>query len=154
MTRGSYSQFSKEEWRCRWAVASEMQRRRAGPREGPAESVLWQSVVGPSRAPRVRLRRRGVDCQSSPGRSQCDGVLPIWVLRRATQYGNRSHAHDRSQFTALKAAGQKITMLTAYDYPMAALLDAAGIEGDFGRRQHVDGRARARQRRCRSRSTK
>ena len=33
------------------------------------------------------------------------------------------------QFTALKAAGQKITMLTAYDYPTAQLVDAAGVEG-------------------------
>ena len=33
------------------------------------------------------------------------------------------------KFAALKAAGQKITMLTAYDYPFAALLDAVGIEG-------------------------
>jgi 3-methyl-2-oxobutanoate hydroxymethyltransferase len=33
------------------------------------------------------------------------------------------------QFTALKSAGQKITMLTAYDYAMAGLVDAAGIEG-------------------------
>ncbi len=33
------------------------------------------------------------------------------------------------QFTALKAGGQKIAMLTAYDYPTAQLLDAAGIEG-------------------------
>jgi 3-methyl-2-oxobutanoate hydroxymethyltransferase len=33
------------------------------------------------------------------------------------------------RFTALKAAGQKITMLTAYDYTMAQMLDAAGIEG-------------------------
>ena len=32
------------------------------------------------------------------------------------------------RFSALKAAGQKITMLTAYDYSMAALLDATGIE--------------------------
>jgi 3-methyl-2-oxobutanoate hydroxymethyltransferase len=33
------------------------------------------------------------------------------------------------EFTALKAAGQKITMLTAYDYTSAALLDSTGIEG-------------------------
>jgi len=32
-------------------------------------------------------------------------------------------------FTALKAAGQKISMLTAYDYPIARLLDAAGVDG-------------------------
>src|SRR4051812_25568909 len=32
-------------------------------------------------------------------------------------------------FTAMKAAGRKITMLTAYDYAMAALVDGAGIEG-------------------------
>jgi 3-methyl-2-oxobutanoate hydroxymethyltransferase len=32
-------------------------------------------------------------------------------------------------FTALKAAGEKITMLTAYDYAQAALVDAVGIEG-------------------------
>jgi 3-methyl-2-oxobutanoate hydroxymethyltransferase len=33
------------------------------------------------------------------------------------------------QFAALKAAGRKITMLTAYDHAMAGLLDAAGVEG-------------------------
>jgi 3-methyl-2-oxobutanoate hydroxymethyltransferase len=33
------------------------------------------------------------------------------------------------KFRAMKAAGQKITMLTAYDYTMAGLLDAAGVEG-------------------------
>ena len=32
-------------------------------------------------------------------------------------------------FTALKSAGQKITMLTAYDYVTAGLVDAAGVEG-------------------------
>lgn len=32
------------------------------------------------------------------------------------------------QFMALKATGRKISMLTAYDYPTARLLDAAGIE--------------------------
>src|SRR6185436_73721 len=31
-------------------------------------------------------------------------------------------------FVAMKAAGQKISVLTAYDYTMAALLDATGIE--------------------------
>ena len=29
----------------------------------------------------------------------------------------------------MKSAGRKITMLTAYDYAMAGLVDAAGIEG-------------------------
>ena len=33
------------------------------------------------------------------------------------------------RFTGLKAAGHKITMLTAYDYTMASMLDATGIEG-------------------------
>jgi 3-methyl-2-oxobutanoate hydroxymethyltransferase len=33
------------------------------------------------------------------------------------------------KFTALKAAGRKITMLTAYDFSTAELVDAAGIEG-------------------------
>src|SRR3954451_14486659 len=32
------------------------------------------------------------------------------------------------QFVALKGAGRKISMLTAYDYPTAAVLDAAGID--------------------------
>ncbi|MEN6458235.1 MAG: 3-methyl-2-oxobutanoate hydroxymethyltransferase [Thermoguttaceae bacterium] len=33
------------------------------------------------------------------------------------------------QFAAMKSAGRKITMLTAYDYATAALVDAAGVEG-------------------------
>ena len=32
------------------------------------------------------------------------------------------------QFVAMKQAGEKISMLTAYDYPTAALVDAAGVE--------------------------
>ena len=31
-------------------------------------------------------------------------------------------------FAALKTSGQKITMLTAYDYTMARLLDQAGVD--------------------------
>ena len=33
------------------------------------------------------------------------------------------------KFTAMKEAGHKITMLTAYDYTMAGLVDSCGIEG-------------------------
>jgi 3-methyl-2-oxobutanoate hydroxymethyltransferase len=33
------------------------------------------------------------------------------------------------RFAAMKAAGQKITVVTAYDYAMAGLVDAAGVEG-------------------------
>src|SRR3954467_11218782 len=43
-------------------------------------------------------------------------------------------SHDQSRitvpkFTAMKGAGEKITMLTAYDHTMAGILDAIGIEG-------------------------
>jgi 3-methyl-2-oxobutanoate hydroxymethyltransferase len=33
------------------------------------------------------------------------------------------------KFAALKGSGQKITMVTAYDYPFARLVDEAGVEG-------------------------
>ena len=33
------------------------------------------------------------------------------------------------QFTAMKSSGRRITMLTAYDYALAGLVDAAGVEG-------------------------
>lgn len=33
------------------------------------------------------------------------------------------------EFVAKKAAGQRISMLTAYDFPLAALLDRAGVDG-------------------------
>ena len=33
------------------------------------------------------------------------------------------------EFTGFKKAGRKISMVTAYDYPFARLVDAAGIEG-------------------------
>jgi 3-methyl-2-oxobutanoate hydroxymethyltransferase len=33
------------------------------------------------------------------------------------------------KFAGLKAAGRKISMLTAYDFPLAALLDEAGVDG-------------------------
>jgi 3-methyl-2-oxobutanoate hydroxymethyltransferase len=33
------------------------------------------------------------------------------------------------QFAAMKSAGRRITVLTAYDYAMAGLVDSAGIEG-------------------------
>ena len=41
----------------------------------------------------------------------------------------RSQRITVPEFTALKAAGRKISMVTAYDYAMAKLVDAAGIEG-------------------------
>lgn len=33
------------------------------------------------------------------------------------------------QFTAIKKTGRKVSMLTAYDFPIAKLVDAAGIDG-------------------------
>ena len=34
-----------------------------------------------------------------------------------------------TKLTAMKSAGEKITMLTAYDYTMAKLVDAAHVDG-------------------------
>ena len=41
----------------------------------------------------------------------------------------RSQRITAPQFTALKAEGRKISMVTAYDYALAKLVDAAGVEG-------------------------
>jgi 3-methyl-2-oxobutanoate hydroxymethyltransferase len=41
----------------------------------------------------------------------------------------RSQRITAPQFTAFKAEGRKLSMVTAYDYPMARLVDAAGVEG-------------------------
>ncbi len=49
------------------------------------------------------------------------------------------------QFTALKAAARKITMLTAYDYTAAQLVDAAGVEGILVGDSLGDGRPGPRQ---------
>jgi len=41
----------------------------------------------------------------------------------------RSQRMTVPKFTALKGSGQKISMVTAYDYPFARLVDEAGVEG-------------------------
>src|SRR2546421_7254862 len=41
----------------------------------------------------------------------------------------RSKRITAPQFTAMKAEGRKLSMVTAYDYPMARLVDSAGVEG-------------------------
>src|SRR5262249_60843035 len=51
----------------------------------------------------------------------------IWGAR--TFYMNKSDVRMTvPKFVACKADGRKITVLTAYDHTMAAILDAAGIE--------------------------
>jgi 3-methyl-2-oxobutanoate hydroxymethyltransferase len=41
----------------------------------------------------------------------------------------RSHRLTVPEFIGLKRAGQKFTMVTAYDFPTARLIDGAGVEG-------------------------
>ncbi|MEX2187006.1 MAG: 3-methyl-2-oxobutanoate hydroxymethyltransferase [Pirellulales bacterium] len=43
--------------------------------------------------------------------------------------GSRQGRMTVPKFAGLKAAGRKIAMLTAYDFPLAALLDEAGVDG-------------------------
>jgi 3-methyl-2-oxobutanoate hydroxymethyltransferase len=52
----------------------------------------------------------------------------LTALSIAPAMPKRSARVTVPEFVALKAAGRKISILTAYDYPMAALIDAAGID--------------------------
>ena len=53
-----------------------------------------------------------------------------WPERRKKfSMSSEQRAITVPQFAAMKAAGRKITMLTAYDYATAELVDAAGIDG-------------------------
>ena len=49
--------------------------------------------------------------------------------RHNAGHGNSDEPNDGARFVANKAAGQRISMLTAYDFPLAALLDRAGVDG-------------------------
>jgi 3-methyl-2-oxobutanoate hydroxymethyltransferase len=48
--------------------------------------------------------------------------------RNESSMSKRSARVTVREFAALKRAGSKISILTAYDYPTAALVDAAGVE--------------------------
>src|SRR5947207_1237201 len=47
----------------------------------------------------------------------------------ANQALDAVHPVTVPDFLAAKARGQRLTMLTCYDYTMARLLDAAGVDG-------------------------
>ena len=49
--------------------------------------------------------------------------------RNSSQQPSRKKRITVPKFSALKQAEEKITMITAYDYPMAQLVDEAGVEG-------------------------
>src|SRR5438105_8481282 len=55
-------------------------------------------------------------------------ALPVFAILMLVS-AMRSQRITVPQFTAFKAEGRKISMVTAYDYPMARLVDAAGVEG-------------------------
>src|SRR5665213_1896843 len=45
-----------------------------------------------------------------------------------TQRGDANRAVTTARLTQMKAQGQKIAVLTAYDYSFARILDAAGLD--------------------------
>src|SRR3954463_4154628 len=49
-------------------------------------------------------------------------------MSHAAQPGPSARPVTVPDFVAAKAAGQKLTVLTAYDYAMARLFDAAGVD--------------------------
>ena len=64
-----------------------------------------------------------------------DGGAHKWQVASLCNDRNNAVMVDKPKritapdFTAMKTAGRRISMLTAYDYPMAILLDAAGVDG-------------------------
>ena len=53
----------------------------------------------------------------------------IFGLEKAIDMRTKQRRLTVPEFTALKESGRKISMLTAYDYPTARVLDRAGIKG-------------------------
>lgn len=56
------------------------------------------------------------------------GLLSFWSKLLGIVMSSRSSRITVTEFQALKRTGKKISMLTAYDYPMAKLLDEAGVD--------------------------
>lgn len=87
----------------------------------------WEKVKGG--------REQPVASFLDKGRGSCR-KLYSWAWRLSSRGGegrmslmsNRPARLTVPEFVALKRSGRKISMLTAYDYPTAALLDGAGIE--------------------------
>lgn len=76
---------------------------------------------------RPALRHLTIVGQGSqwPGKSE----PPLWTLDDRRPMISEQRRITVPQFTAMKAAGHKISMLTAYDYTLARLVDSAGIDG-------------------------
>jgi 3-methyl-2-oxobutanoate hydroxymethyltransferase len=51
------------------------------------------------------------------------------MAKKPGQNASRPSRMTVPKFTSLKASGQKISMVTAYDFPFARLVDEAGVEG-------------------------
>jgi 3-methyl-2-oxobutanoate hydroxymethyltransferase len=91
-------------------------------------------VVWPSFSNRGSLQVHQGRAVVSGARASHNGVFRHSTHCRALVHAKTGSMPKRSsrmtvpEFVALKAAGRKIAMLTAYDYPTAALLDGAGID--------------------------
>lgn len=55
----------------------------------------------------------------------CEMINDVWFMDKITATVKKITTHTLRQ---MKAAGEKISMLTAYDYTMARLLDEAGVD--------------------------
>ena len=84
------------------------------------------------------------DCLHAFPYTQTVGQLSVIAVQATMQTGDRNHSACSNlphparndlqritvpEFTGFKAAGRKISMVTAYDYALARLVDAAGVEG-------------------------
>src|ERR1051326_6086887 len=85
--------------------------------KGKRWSVCWLSI--PTRNPRMRASR--------------DAVIRCYARNQASAGAHLLRREEKTmrttpdQLRAMKQRGERIPMLTAYDYSMASILDAAGV---------------------------
>src|SRR5262249_25615811 len=94
------------------------------------QELLRHGVAGQRPEPRARSAAQHDGVVHRPDRTPT-GILAFGRRPRRDRASSREQPHmanTAADLRAMKAGGQPITMVTAYDYPTARLVDAAGVD--------------------------